>query len=85
MLSDIEESQTILKRVFLYEKTDGIRWLRLQVAMLDVEDLVEEAADMESKTIFFLFRQCFCILVFEDPATLREGELELVAVVCGFV
>ena len=53
--------------------------------MLDVENLVEETAYMEAEAIFLLVSQHVCILVVEDPAALRESELELVAVVCGLV
>ena len=40
------------------------------MAVVDVQDLVKEAAYVETETIFFLFGKHFGILIVEDPATL---------------
>ena len=55
------------------------------MAVLDVKDLVEEATDMESKTVFLLLRKCLSIFVFEDPTALRECELEFVTIICCLI
>ena len=82
MFTDVEECETMVERVLSDEQADGVRWLRLKIAVVDVKNLVEEAADVESETIFLLLRKDIGVLVVEDPAALRECELELVAVVC---
>ena len=51
--------------------------------MIDVKNLVEEASDVETETIFLLFRKSLGIFVLEDPTALRECEFKLVAVVCS--
>ena len=55
------------------------------MAVLDVKDLIEEASHMEAKAIFLQLGKRFSIFVLEDPAALREGELQLVAVVSGLI
>ena len=40
------------------------------MAVLDVENLVEEASYMEAETVFLLFRKHLCILAVKDPTTL---------------
>ena len=53
--------------------------------MFHIKYLVEKAAYMESETIFFLLRKHFGVLVIKDPTTLREGEFQLVTIICSLV
>jgi hypothetical protein len=70
VLTDVEECKPMIQSIFLDEKTDLVRWLRLKVAVLYVENLVEETAYVESKTVFFLYAERISILIIEDPTTL---------------
>ena len=54
MLAYVEECKPVIKGIFPYEKTDGIRRFRLKITMIDIQDLVEETSHMEAETIFFL-------------------------------
>jgi hypothetical protein len=81
----VEECKSVIQSIFLNEKTYLVGWLRLKIAVLDVENLVKETSYVETKTVFLLYAQCISILIVKDPAALREGELQFVTIVCGFV
>ena len=85
MLTDVEECKSVIQSIFLDEKTDFVRRFRLKVAVLDVKYLIEEAAYMEAETILFLLRKNLCIFVIKDPTALREGELQLVTIICSVI
>ena len=85
MVSYIEERESVIKGVSLYEQTYFIRWIRLKITVFDIQDLVEESADMETEAVLLLIGKNVGVLVIKDPSALREGELELVAVICRFV
>ena len=85
MLADVEEGQPMFEGVFLYEKADGIGRLCLKVAMLDVKDLVEETPDMETESVFLLFRELFCVFIIEYPSALRECKLQFITVIGGLI
>ena len=54
VFADIEERQSMFQSIVSDEQADLVRWLRLEIAMLDVKHLVEETADMESESVFLL-------------------------------
>ena len=113
MLPQIEEAQSVLHRIFSDEIADLVRWLRLQIALFDIEHLVKGSANVEAeaeplwaavdariaesqmtgKSVGIVSRvklgrggeDILRLFPFEQPAAVREGELELVAIFAGLL
>ena len=78
---DVEEFVSVFDAELLDEQPDCVGRLFLQVAVLDVEYLVEEFADMEAEPHLFGLRQGVRIFVFVNPAFVGSREFKLVPVV----
>ena len=85
VLAYVEECQTVIKSVLLYEKAYFIGWIALEVAVFNVKDFVEEASDMETETIFFFLCERISIFRVKYPSTLREREFQLVTIIRSIV
>ena len=55
MLADIEEGQSVFESIVPDEEAYLIGRFRLEIAVFNVKNLVEETAYMESQTVFLLF------------------------------
>ena len=85
MITYVEEAEPVLKRIIPDEEPYCIGRLRLKIAVLDIQDLIEETTYMEAKSILFLFSERLRIFVVENPTSLRECELQLVTIVLRVV
>ena len=73
----------MLNGVLPDEQADGVRGFALQMALLDVEHLVEEAAHVEAQAQEFFRAEGLPVFARQQPAMVREGEFQLVAVMIG--
>ena len=85
MVAYVEEGESVAEGIFAYEIANGIGWFALEMAFLDVYDLVEEAAYVEAEALAVHFVYAFRVFAVQQPAAVREGEFELVPVAFGFL
>ena len=77
MVADVIEGEPVRISIISHSQTDRVAGLGLQGAVLDIEHLVEELRDMETKgTLFWLD-----IVGIGAPGTGGECEFQLIAIV----
>lgn len=83
LLALVVEFQSLLLCILFGPKADGVAWFGLKVAMVNVEDFVEAAGDVEAECV----HGTPLVVVHIDgikPAAVGIGVLQFVAVVGGF-
>jgi hypothetical protein len=80
ILTYVIESEAVTYGVILYEQAKGIGRLPLEPAVVDVEDLVEKLADVESKAAALAVRKGSRIFGREYPSFIGGAEFQLVTV-----
>ena len=81
MLAGVVERVAVIETEFLDSQTNRIRWIALQVAVVDVEHLIEHARDVESERGRSLQIGTRSHLLKRQPTAVGKGKFELVAVV----
>ena len=78
--ANIIELQVVLQRIVLYKEPYAVRWLSLQVAAFYIQHLVKKAGNVESAGRPIRRSYGIWVLTLQHPSVIREGKVQLVAV-----
>ena len=78
VLPDIIEWDAMLKSILFDKEPNAVGWFRLQIALLQIEDLIEKFADMEAKAATLGVGEPIGIFVRKYPPAVRCGKFKFI-------
>ena len=80
VLPDIIEWDAMLKSILFDKEPNTVGWFRLQIALLQIEDLIEKFADMEAKAATLGVGEPIGIFVRKYPPAVRCGKFKFIPI-----